>query len=375
MRRNPPPSKKHKPEPAPQPQRAAPTAPNGEPEVEYEQPSWGYQPQFIDPQQFVYDQDGRPMFFDEKGELVYAESEYPESEVSYEDYQGQQQGQSQGQNQGHNDPYHVNAPEEDIDEILSRYHRKIQQADEVLCPPVSQKIANFFTDSFRLKPASSSADYERDIMKVPRPENIEGLKLIRTDKPVWQVLHKNQRIKEERLAKVQNMIHKGACNVASIADDLRSAHKAKNKNLIDPNALIGQCYQAAQALGWASQLLVHRRREIMRPGLCFPYKQLCNDAQPFNANLFGGDIADNVRDIASTSRIAHRVSNAPRRGTRGRGGGTPETTTQEVDFNKVLVEASTTPISNSLFSSILNLKILNEFVESTIECMYYKIVK
>ncbi len=104
-----PPSKKQKTDTKSQQQ------PNVEPEMEYEQPSWGYQPQFIDPQQFVFDQEGRPMFFDEKGELIYAETEseyYPESEVSDVQYQGQNQGQNQNQN--HSDPYHINGTEEDM---------------------------------------------------------------------------------------------------------------------------------------------------------------------------------------------------------------------------------------------------------------------
>ena len=235
----PPPKKSKQDQRQPAPDINIDTQSQPDTEYEYEQPSWGYQGglQPLDPQQVLFDHEGNAMYFDEKGELVYAEMSsdmsYTESDTSSE---------KQSKHQTHRDSYQT-SPDEDIDEILSRYHRKIQQADEVICPPVSQKIANFFTDAFRLKPAVSVADYERDILKVPRPENIEGLKLIRTDKAVWQVLQKNQRIKEKRLAKVQNMIHKGACNIASVADDLRTAHKAKNKNMIDPNALIGQCYQ------------------------------------------------------------------------------------------------------------------------------------
>ena len=136
-------------------------------------------------------------------------------------------------------------------------------------------------------------------MGFPRPENVEGLKVIRIDQELWPGLNKKPRQMEEKIQKVHMALIKGSCAVAELAGEIKANIQDPKKNPNGyPQSMLNKALDATQALGWASQQLVKRRKEWIRPHIKGPFKQVCNDSNVFSENLFGGDLTNKSKDIA-----------------------------------------------------------------------------
>ena len=60
-------------------------------------------------------------------------------------------------------------------------------------------------------------------------------------------------------------------------------------------------------LGQAAYELSMQRRDFMKPSLKDAYKRLCSDKIPVTTTLFGEDLAQPIKDIGESNRMAHVV--------------------------------------------------------------------
>ena len=66
-------------------------------------------------------------------------------------------------------------------------------------------------------------------------------------------------------------------------------------------------------------MIRHCTREMIKPDLNAEYKRLCSPTTPITNNLFGDNLAQQVKDIGDTNKLRNKLASSAS-ATRGRGG-------------------------------------------------------
>ncbi len=201
------------------------------------------------------------------------------------------------------------------------HRKKVRRAEEDTTFAVAEDLAELATKAFRVKPLAVREHEYNIYHKAPRPDNVEGLKIVKIEEEAFRSLPKAKRLLHERFQKAHNAVQKAGCSYVLIAASLKQKIEAKVK--IDPMELVELFDMAVNGVvttGWASQMITHRRRELMTPHIQDgDLQELCsNVATQDNEWLFGGDLTNRVAEVRAMNEMA---INDPLRGRgRGRGG-------------------------------------------------------
>lgn len=177
------------------------------------------------------------------------------------------------------------------------------------CPekgePISQSLASLINTA-----CSSQCDTDEIVSKYRVPENCSALGAPLVNSEIWKILDKKARSMDRGIVDIQNLVSVGIVPVIKLTECLKAAfiHNAEAKSLV------------ADILTMLGQVQYHlslRRRYMIRPNLKKKYFNLCNMNTPITSNLFGDDIAKEIKNCDTGVSIGREPFIARGRGRAG----------------------------------------------------------
>ena len=160
-----------------------------------------------------------------------------------------------------------------------------------------------------------------------RPGNCEGLTLTRVNPEIWEKLSAATKSRDLKAQKAQNATVQAMVAITAAADNIVGCTRA-GETLSETKmaSTLTGLVDALALLSYANQDVNQRRREDHRSDLNQAYKSLCNSDTDGSAWLYGDDLANRIKSINETNRVANRlgasVASSGYRGfTRGRATG------------------------------------------------------
>ena len=181
--------------------------------------------------------------------------------------------------------------------------------------PVSDSLARLINMS-----CTSQCDTETLLSKYKIPQNCYQACPPSVNSEIWKVLDRRAQSQDRGIVDIQNLVATGITPIIKLAEILTpqiSSNKQAKDLLSDSLILLGQVQYNLSA----------RRRYMIRPNLKKKYHSLCNISTPITTQLFGDDIARDVKNCDSmvslgkdqasfrmNSNFRGRMGRYPRRG-------------------------------------------------------------
>ena len=145
--------------------------------------------------------------------------------------------------------------------------------------------------------------------KYPPPGNCNNIRVPRTNHEIWKFLSKSQKSKDIKLQKTQNICTKTITAAVKMLDDVRKAKKEKVElDLKKVETTISDIIRLSSA---CFSDISDTRKDNMKSGLAERYRPLCNkdDDNQSTEFLFGDNLAQKIKDLGESSRIASTIQN------------------------------------------------------------------
>lgn len=142
---------------------------------------------------------------------------------------------------------------------------------------------------------TSACCTEDIVQKYQIPENCSNLSPPTVNQEVWKILEKKGRSYDRMLVDIQTLVASGMVPIIKLAETM-------GENI---NQSAKQCISDALTLfGQVQYHLSLRRRYIIRPNLKKKYKNICNQSTPITNQLFGDDIAKEIKNCDTGISLA-----------------------------------------------------------------------
>lgn len=186
---------------------------------------------------------------------------------------------------------------EDNDENVDIFEEFEEEYDlEEKCgPSVQKQLAAIVNKMARTK--LSDELLKEKLNKVHRPKNCEKLVATKVNPEIWGKVTSTTRSRDVKFQKVQSVLLKAISGLTHVADKLYEKDKDATKSILNSIALITH----------ANCDLNHRRRDMIKPDLNKSYQQICSEQLQATDMLFGDDLAQKIKDINTTNRVAGRL--------------------------------------------------------------------
>lgn len=151
------------------------------------------------------------------------------------------------------------------------------------------------------------------VNKYKVPENCDFICPPTVNGEIWKVLDKRAQSQDRGMVDIQNLLATAMTPIMQLADVLKPHIMANNEAkslLADTLTLMGQ----------AQYNLSVRRRYFIRPNLKKKYSGLCNISTPITTNLFGDDMARDIKNCDSVNFLGKDQGYYYKTGHRGRAG-------------------------------------------------------
>lgn len=151
------------------------------------------------------------------------------------------------------------------------------------------------------------------VNKYKIPENCDYICPPMVNGEIWKVLDKRAQSQDRGMVDIQNLLSTAMTPVMRLAEVLKPHIMANNEAktlLSDTLTLMGQ----------AQYNLSVRRRYFIRPNLKKKYSGLCNISTPITNNLFGDDIAKDIKNCESVNFLGKDQGYYYKNVNRGRSG-------------------------------------------------------
>lgn len=179
---------------------------------------------------------------------------------------------------------------------------------ETLGAKIDETLADNVTDLFR---NGMNEDQFIELTKdenTPRPENCEGLAIVKTNQLIWDIISPQAQSVERKMQVIQKAIVKASTVLVNTVNKMASTDE--NNNTID------ECNDALAILGHANRKVNITRRELIKPEMSFEYIHLCSQSVEYTSNLFGDDVQKRAKEIEDCSKISNKIQS----GSGGHGG-------------------------------------------------------
>ncbi len=184
----------------------------------------------------------------------------------------------------------------DNTDVLAELQHFFAQEDQ-MGPALPDKIAAIVNKGVR---STFSPEQEKTLCEqFLRPENCQNLVVPRVNKELWLKLRHSTRSRDLKVQKTQNLLLK---SIVPIAQLLAAFSTEKDKTNIQLAA------KALQLVASASAQLSQHRRDLITPELDPQLKPLSAVSNPITDNLFGDDLAKQVKEIRETQQLGSNVS-------------------------------------------------------------------
>ena len=176
--------------------------------------------------------------------------------------------------------------------------------EEILAPDIMPELA-VTLNKITTKRASDEK-LKAKLDAYPPPANITGMTTPKVNPEVWSKLKADTRSRDIRLQKAQLRVVRGLTPLAQLAERILKAKLSSSE--INFSECLTLALNAFSLIVNGNSELSYRRREMIRPDLNASYRGLCSTTTPITEYLFGDDLAQVVKDINETNRVATRVS-------------------------------------------------------------------
>ncbi|XP_045203381.2 uncharacterized protein LOC123556600 [Mercenaria mercenaria] len=159
---------------------------------------------------------------------------------------------------------------------------------------------------------TSQCDVEDMMLKYNVPQNCDKLCPPLINSEIWKILDKKPKSYDRMLVEIQNLVATGVTSIIKLVDLLKevmSKNDDAKRTVSDALTLFGQ----------VQYHLSLRRRYLLRPNLKKKYRNLCSQSTPISSQLFGDDIAKEIKNCDAGISISSRIDQFSRPFIRGRG--------------------------------------------------------
>ena len=144
------------------------------------------------------------------------------------------------------------------------------------------------------------------IERYPEPENTENLSSKDINVEIYRCLDPYVKKKDFVLKNVQGMMCTSSIANIRLIEEIANLYKNKKISQQGANTLLKCASDSTKLLARAQSDISLFRKFLMKPHLQFKYQQLCAK-KTFGKNLFGDDLAKEIKDIDEESKIMKTV--------------------------------------------------------------------
>ena len=202
------------------------------------------------------------------------------------------------------------------------------KVSEVCDTKVDESLATTVTDLFRNGMNEEQYLHLVKDENTPRPENCEGLSVVRTNQLIWNVLPPWAQTSDKKMQSIEKTIVKAAVILTKTINLMTKNDQASDKDEVqddkqETNEILNNCYDALALMGHANRQVNMTRRDFIRSEVTHDYAHLCSHSEPYTNFLFGDDVSKIAKDIENCTRVGWRLRGRGRGRGRARGRGIP----------------------------------------------------
>ncbi|KAK3084722.1 hypothetical protein FSP39_018007 [Pinctada imbricata] len=191
--------------------------------------------------------------------------------------------------------------------VLNRLSKMYEPSDKT-GPAIDDSLAKIVRGMMN-KDRDDKDDKTREELqeKHLRPENCEILITPKVNKEIWRTLPSSARNKDLELQKPQKLLVTAMLPLISSVDVLiKNDPKGENPST---NILVDNIMDAVAMLSHANDDMNGVRRSMIKPSLNTEYRALCSSQNPITANLFGDNIAEQLKTIQEVNKVGKKINN------------------------------------------------------------------
>ena len=170
---------------------------------------------------------------------------------------------------------------------------------------VEEKFASIFGGGLRRQPNDKLLlDM---IEKYPRPENIAGLNVPKTNDVVWDSMKKGPQVVDASIQKVQTVLAKTLVPIIHMVNDIGSG-KTENKPVSEYLTPLTDVFRLGSA---AFSLLNQTRKDVIRNDLGYPTSKICSwKYKVGECELFEDDVTKKLKELKDQNKQFRANSNS-----------------------------------------------------------------
>ena len=176
--------------------------------------------------------------------------------------------------------------------------------DEQKSPAITQQLADILNGI--LSKTITDEKIKPKLDAYPPPNNVQGLCTPKVNSEIWGKIKTETRSRDIRFQKAQVRLARGLTPLAQLAEKILLAQR--NQSQLNLQDALKLALNAFALIANGHMEISHRRREMIRPDLNAGYRELCSQNTPITDNLFGNELAKQVKEINDTNRVATRVT-------------------------------------------------------------------
>jgi len=197
-----------------------------------------------------------------------------------------------------------------INPFLAKFDIKEKSKDVMTGEVLSDEFASTVTNMMRM--GQSSADFNKEHNEAI-PSNCEGLRPVKVNTEVWNVLSDEHKRTDVMLQKAHKQLQRGAAALATVGDILMAHYpdKPDDAMVVAPDqreSMTNGVHDGLQALGHANAELAYIRKQFLKPSMAPEMGKLCGQNQSFTESLFGDDIAKDVESVEVSKKIEGKLA-------------------------------------------------------------------
>ena len=146
------------------------------------------------------------------------------------------------------------------------------------------------------------ADRYKELMKDEndaRPENCEGLTVVKTNRLIWDAVSHNARLNDKKLQNIELSVVKAATILTKTVNNMATLEK----DCQEFSPLIDSCNNVLALLGHTNRQINLARKDFLKPELKYKYAHMCNHSVPFTSELFRDDVSKQAREIEDINKL------------------------------------------------------------------------
>ena len=171
--------------------------------------------------------------------------------------------------------------------------------------PIGKDAKYLVENFFDREPDKDVAKTLKD--RYPEPENVQSLSSKDINVEIYRGLDSSVKKRDFVLKNVQGMMCTSSVANLRIVEEVADLYKSKKISQGGANALLKYASDSTKMLARAQSDISLFRKFLMKPHLQYKYQPLCTK-RTFGKNLFGDDLAKEIKEIDEESKIMKTVS-------------------------------------------------------------------